>query len=161
METKKGNYAAIAVCLLALLFTCSAEDGDRSDDARLFAAIRTLTQLSFVSTTTTVPYTCHLSLNTQACRKRRRFRKALDLPKERSDKIPYRSDLDIVGSFADNHAIADTDDNEGSRDPKLALTLWQSFTSTYTIAVTTTNLLSTFSVSFFCSIVGGNFPPAC
>ncbi|XP_018025350.1 uncharacterized protein LOC108680931 [Hyalella azteca] len=153
---KGRKLLAVAVSLMALLITCSAEDGDRRDDARIIAVVSTWTQLSFVTSTTTKPYTCARLQNTAACRKRRSYRKALELPKSGSID-------DIGASLTDPrmHANADTDANEGSRDPKLALTLWQSFTSTYTMLMTSTDTARTFSVSFFCSIVGGNFPPAC
>ncbi|KAK4328782.1 hypothetical protein Pmani_000841 [Petrolisthes manimaculis] len=44
---------------------------------------------------------------------------------------------------------------------RIALTVWTTTSSTFTITATSTNSATTFSISFFCTVNGASFPPAC
>ncbi|MPC55309.1 hypothetical protein E2C01_049241 [Portunus trituberculatus] len=49
----------------------------------------------------------------------------------------------------------------GERDPRIALTVWTTVSSTYTVTATSTNTATTFSLSFYCTVNGASFPPSC
>lgn len=50
---------------------------------------------------------------------------------------------------------------DASRDPRIALTVWSTTSSTYTYTSKSTDTATTFSLSYFCTVIGFNFPPAC
>ncbi|XP_018007029.1 uncharacterized protein LOC108664847 [Hyalella azteca] len=138
------------------------------DDARLIAAISTWTQLSFVTSITTVPLTCTLAVqSTVACKKRRRYggRKFSLIPNfnEESSVPAVDGSMNLVSSPASQDDLeANTEDkNDEERSGRLALTVWRSFTSTYTMIMTSTNNAVTFSVSIACTIQGASFPAPC
>lgn len=47
------------------------------------------------------------------------------------------------------------------RDPRIALTVRFTTTSTVTVTSTSVNSAITFSLSFFCTVNGASYPPAC
>ncbi|XP_018007042.1 uncharacterized protein LOC108664861 [Hyalella azteca] len=138
------------------------------DDARLIAAISTWTQLSFVTSITTVPLTCNRAVQgTVACKKRRRYggRKFSLIPNFNDESsVPA-----VDGSINEGSSVARPDylvtdldgKNDEERSGRLALTVWRSFTSTYTMIMTSTNNAVTFSVSIACTIQGASFPAPC
>lgn len=52
-------------------------------------------------------------------------------------------------------------DDGSQRDPRIALTVWTTVSSTYTITDTSTNSATTFSLSYYCTVNGASYPPAC
>ncbi|KAF2350554.1 hypothetical protein FHG87_018692, partial [Trinorchestia longiramus] len=136
--------------------THSAPGSDRRDGGRVIAKFSTWTQLSFVTSTTVVPRTCATAMNAVACKKRKRKLKTLF---KDANELNLAFDGALEGSLASPKADGELDGSQ--RDPKIALTVWRSHTSTFTMIMTSTNLAITLSLSFACSIVGGNFPENC
>ncbi|KAF2357730.1 hypothetical protein FHG87_011512 [Trinorchestia longiramus] len=148
----------VAFCILTLAGLSSAEvpGSDRRDGGRVIAKFSTWTQLSFVTSTTVVPRTCAYITNV-ACKKRKKrsfgnLLKSMKVANADTDGV-------LEGSLASPRADGELDGSQ--RDPKIALTVWRSHTSTFTMIMTSTNLAITLSLSFACSIVGGNFPELC
>ncbi|XP_018025358.1 uncharacterized protein LOC108680936 [Hyalella azteca] len=138
------------------------------DDARLIAAISTWTQLSFVTSITTVPLTCNRAVQgTVACKKRRRYggRKFSLMPHltdgSSAPAVDGSMNLDASPAALDDLGAITEDKNDEERSGRLALTVWRSFTSTYTMIMTSTNNAVTFSVSIACTIQGASFPAPC
>ncbi|KAF2350552.1 hypothetical protein FHG87_018690 [Trinorchestia longiramus] len=133
------------------------------DDARVIAAISTWTQLSFVTSITTVPLTCNVAVeNTMACKKKRRksFRMVPKIDsKDFLQTVDGSMNTDTQTWPVEGNERQKIDDNE--RSGRLALTVWRSHTSTFTMIMTATNTALTFSVSFACTIMGASFPAPC
>ncbi|XP_042883749.1 uncharacterized protein LOC122260500 [Penaeus japonicus] len=142
------NWLVLGV-VLGLGCFCQARD---EEDGRIVAAFSTKTAFTFTTSTTTVPYTCISGdLPTAVCTKRRLRRTAPigDL------RAGYDMALD---SSLDTDEATETDEN---REARVALTFWSTLSSTFTITSTSTNSATTFSISFYCTITGANYPPAC
>ncbi|XP_042857946.1 uncharacterized protein LOC122244176 [Penaeus japonicus] len=144
-----------------LLVTSQARN---NDDARVVAAFSTRTVVTLTTVTTTVPLTCASFFGTMSCQKRRVRR----LVKMSDHDIATNGDFDpLVQSTLDDapegldhledqrfrHALA--------RDPRIALTIWSTSSSTFTYTSESTDLGTTFSLSYYCTAVGASFPPAC
>jgi len=150
--------------LLMLMCAASSANGSSGHStvshreyARMFATYTTKTILSITTSTTTVAYTCASKIGTNQCSKRR-FRKlaAIDLDKDMSKTV----NDDILESSLLDTVVPEADDGS-DRELRLALTIWSSTTSTFTLTSSSTNTSTTFSLSYYCSIAGINFPPAC
>ena len=63
----------------------------------------------------------------------------------------------LDGTLADK-----TDVFDGKyREKRLSFTLWTTTTTTLTVTSTSINSSTTFALSFFCTVAGVPFPPAC
>jgi len=145
-------------CLLILIYAVEAltPEEERQRDARFVAVQSYITELAFTTSTTTISDTCYTSIATNACR-RRSLRRSLRLLDVEAD--PAFSLDEVAGSMGTGEPL---DKEVDARSPRLlALTVWSSTTSTYTMLMTSTNTATKYSVSFYCSVVGGNFPPLC
>ncbi|XP_042858777.1 uncharacterized protein LOC122244874 [Penaeus japonicus] len=136
------------------------------DDARVVAAYTTRTVITLTTLTTTVPYTCANYFGANACQKRR-YRRFNNIDKD----LTAGDDFDpILGSTLDSapESLDDLEDArlkrelaDANRDPRIALTVWSTTSSTFTYTSESTNLSTTFSLSYYCTAVGASFPPAC
>ncbi|XP_071522188.1 uncharacterized protein [Panulirus ornatus] len=130
---------------------CLAEGRD-SDDARIAASRTTKTAIVLTTSTTVTPFTCALATNAAACQ-RRRYRRYSDLLLQ--DYGQERQDID--GSLSEVVENEPSDD----RDPRLAIRIISTVSSTFTVTSTSINSAITFSLSFFCTVNGAMLPPAC
>ncbi|MPC74688.1 hypothetical protein E2C01_069060 [Portunus trituberculatus] len=134
---------------------CCLVYGRDSDNARVAAIVKT-TKTAFILTTstTTTPFTCALYTNTAAICQRRRSLRYVSLTDPNNMSNP------VHGSMLDLTNPEDKDDvNE--RDPRIALSIHFTTTSTFTVTSTSINSAITFSLSFFCTVNGASYPPAC
>ncbi|KAK8403074.1 hypothetical protein O3P69_000948 [Scylla paramamosain] len=134
---------------------CCLASGRDSDNARVAAIVRLTKTAYFLTTsTTTTPFTCAIATNTAAvCQRRRNLRYvSLKDPTNMSNPI-YGSMLDLT-SPEDVEAVKE-------RDPRIALSIRFTTTSTFTVTSTSINSAITFSLSFFCTVNGASYPPAC
>ncbi|XP_037776272.1 uncharacterized protein LOC119573224 [Penaeus monodon] len=121
-------------------------------NGRIIAAFSTKTAFTFTTSTTTVPYTCISgALPTAVCTKRR-LRRTVPIGDLRAG-----ADMVLDSSMDTDDAI----ETEQEREARVALTFWSTLSSTFTITSTSTNSATTFSISFYCTIAGANYPPAC
>ncbi|XP_042883697.1 uncharacterized protein LOC122260475 [Penaeus japonicus] len=123
------------------------------EDARIVARYETKTAFLFTTSTTTVPFTCISGdLATTPCSKRRLRRTAPidDMNGNASGLLD--SSIDMVDSQLME---------ESNRNQRIAMTFWSTLSSTYTLTSTSTNSATTFSVSFYCTVAGVAYPPAC
>ncbi|XP_042857947.1 uncharacterized protein LOC122244177 [Penaeus japonicus] len=148
--------------LIILVFVVGVATASRGKDShedagKILAVYSQTTSISFSTSITTVPYTCARYFATTVCQKRRFRRVPSDI--ELSDAAEQ------LGSVALESTLGDTlDDDTASdalREQRLALTIWSTSSSTYTITSTSTNSSTTFSLSYYCSVVGANFAPSC
>ncbi|XP_037775726.1 uncharacterized protein LOC119572863 [Penaeus monodon] len=123
------------------------------DDARLVARYETKTAYIFTTSITTVPFTC-ISGDpaTTPCTKRRLRRTADIGDMKGTGEGLLDGSLDMEGTQLTEDA---------QRDERVAMTFWSTLSSTYTITSTSTNTGTTFSVSFYCTLAGAVYPPAC
>lgn len=150
------NKYIILLLLISMLHCSEGASHDR--DGRIIAAMSTFTKLTFSSSTTTISYTCATLVNTAACGRRRRRSTRIRSLKLTSDNAP----TELSDSLADSPSVHPASShNDSKRKGRIALTLWSSVTSTVTVLSTSINTLTTYSVSFWCSAVGGTFPPVC
>ncbi|XP_050737969.1 uncharacterized protein LOC127009189 [Eriocheir sinensis] len=138
--------------LSVLLSTCCLAYGRDSEDARVAAVVRTTKTAYFLTTsTTTTPFTCALGTNIAVCQRRKFHRYAsINQRIDGHETIVDGSMMDLV----DEEPIYE-------REPRIALTMRFTTTSTLTITSTSINRALTFSLSFFCTINGASYPPAC
>ncbi|XP_050737967.1 uncharacterized protein LOC127009187 [Eriocheir sinensis] len=139
-------------CGVLLGLLCSVQ-GRTDDDARIVAKRTTKTAVVLSTSTTTSPFTCAFRTNTQVCQRRsfRRFNPIND------DKVD-NTEMQLDGSQDD--ATWQLDD-DSQRESRIALTIWTTISSTYTITATSTNSATTFSLSYYCTINGASYPPSC
>ncbi|XP_027230404.1 uncharacterized protein [Penaeus vannamei] len=144
------NWLLLSV-VLGLGCLSQARDGE---DGRLVARYETKTAFIFTTSTTTVPFTCISGADaaTIPCTKRRLRRTAPIGDMKGSATGLLDSSLDLEGAQLTEDA---------PRDERVALTFWSTLSSTYTITSTSTNFATTFSVSFYCTLAGAIYPPAC
>ncbi|XP_027220247.1 uncharacterized protein [Penaeus vannamei] len=150
---------AIAVGVLA------TSDARSDDDARVVAAYTTRTAIVLTTLTTTVPFTCANQFGTNVCQKRR-YRRMVHIDKN----LDAADDIDALLAGSKN-APDSLDDQEearlkreladADRDPRIALTVWSTTSSTFTYTSESTNTGTTFSISYYCTAVGASLPPAC
>ncbi|XP_047473700.1 uncharacterized protein LOC125028298 [Penaeus chinensis] len=136
------------------------------DDARVVAAYTTRTAVILTTLTTTVPLTCANYFGTNVCQKRR-YRRFTNIEKD----LTTGDDFDPLLGGSQNAVPDSLDDQEdarlkreiadASRDPRIALTVWSTTSSTFTYTSESTNASTTFSLSYYCTAVGASFPPSC
>nr|XP_027220249.1 uncharacterized protein LOC113812544 [Penaeus vannamei] len=148
----------LIVALLVLGVAAASQAKDNSGDAaRVFARYSVTTVISFSTSVTTVPYTCGNNYNTAVCQRRRlrRIRSPVDLNagKDERASVPLESTLE--------ETLEDDSAPDALDKQRLGLTVWVTTSSTYTVTSTSTNSSTTFSLSYYCSIVGANLAPAC
>ena len=143
--------------------------GSRQD--RIFLAVpKTTTWYSLVTGFSTVPFACQRGINAVNCKKRR-IKKELyysDPLYRLGDKwfVSYLKSLYLYFRFEGDLASSINGNDQSptsstKRTGRLKLTLWSTLTQTFTLYSTVTNSASLFSVSFFCSVPGLNYPPVC
>ncbi|XP_047473707.1 uncharacterized protein LOC125028303 [Penaeus chinensis] len=159
----KGLVLSLALCVLAATSVSAREE----DNLRFLAKYTTTTAIVLSTLTSTVPYTCYNNLNDQVClgRRLRRLVKMEDLEAEHSESMSLDgSQGDSVAELdeleRDVRAAGDEDD-ESARDGRVALVVWSTSSSTYTITSKSTNSSTTFSLSYYCTAVGAPMAPAC
>ncbi|XP_066962123.1 uncharacterized protein [Macrobrachium rosenbergii] len=135
------------------------EDSARlsSLEARIVAAYSTRTVITLTTTTATAVSTCNQASGTNACQKRRirRFNKLSNVDQEEDGHLAdLQSALEEVPEGEPSNASS-------PREGRIALTIWTTTSSTYTITTTSTNTSTTLSISYYCSIVGGNMFGSC
>ncbi|XP_068208617.1 uncharacterized protein [Palaemon carinicauda] len=158
------KWLVFLVSVAALLAGTRGEDREDNQrlsnlEARIVAAYSTRTVLTLTTTTTTAVSTCNQAAGTNACQKRRirRFSKLTNVNQEEdSSLVDLQSALEEVSESDKNSAAAGA-----ARDGRIALTIWTTTSSTYTVTTTSTNTSTTFSVSYYCSIAGGNLFGSC
>ncbi|XP_045133183.1 uncharacterized protein LOC123517301 [Portunus trituberculatus] len=131
---------------------CSVQ-GRSDEDGRIVAKRTTKTAIVLTTSTTTTPFTCAFLTNNQVCQ-RRRFRRYQPI----YDEKKHDAAMVLDGSHGDD---AWRMEEGGERDPRIALTVWTTVSSTYTVTATSTNTATTFSLSFYCTVNGASFPPSC
>ncbi|XP_047741259.1 uncharacterized protein LOC108664848 [Hyalella azteca] len=150
----------ISVLLALVIFRSSTAQLDK-ERGRFLGALSTITHLTFVTTTSTIPYTCYTSFATVNCGRRKRS----NSQQPRQDSwLPAAPELS--GSLSEagpevQTRVAVAEEYVGERKGRFAVTVWTSVTTTYTIIMTATNLSITYSVSILCSVPGATFPNAC
>ncbi|XP_064077762.1 uncharacterized protein LOC135195461 [Macrobrachium nipponense] len=148
----------LALTIFALLGTmCLGRD---ANDARIVAAYSTRTAITLTTITSVQPYTCFLYTNAVACQKRRLRRQkslqqSIDEFADLNDKAILEGTVE-EGSEAEGRAL-DSKDRQG----RIALTVWTTSSSTYTITSTSINTAVTYSLSYYCSVSGLPVAPAC
>ncbi|XP_071522185.1 uncharacterized protein [Panulirus ornatus] len=139
------------LCLLCLAQGREAEDG------RLIAARSTKTAIVLTTSTTAAPFTCALATNAAACQ-RRRYRRysSLNTHTLAADGLLLDGSMDddVVGEGG-GRPLANP------REGRVALVVWTTLSSTFTVTATSINSSTTFSLSFFCTVNGAALPPAC
>ncbi|KAK7080808.1 hypothetical protein SK128_003826 [Halocaridina rubra] len=155
---------------LALLVLVKAEN---ERDGRIVVAYSTKTAYSITTSVTTIPLTCASTGNPVVCKKRRYRRyKNIILPKSdlTGPDLDASHEEAVAGTGRDFESfMRDTDisnfdkDQDGSnrREGKIAVTVWTTRSSTFTVTSTSINSALTFSVSYFCTFNGANLAPAC
>ncbi|XP_071522190.1 uncharacterized protein [Panulirus ornatus] len=140
-----------------LVIFCLAEGRD-SEDARVIATRSTKTAIILTTSTTTTPFTCALLTNAATCQ-RRRYRRYTAI----NENHLQEDEALLDGSLADDeeHSRSERDAPAEERDPRIALTIWTTSSSTFTVTSTSINTAITFSLSFYCTVNGVAFPPAC
>ncbi|XP_068208614.1 uncharacterized protein [Palaemon carinicauda] len=146
---------AIAVFVL-LVVICHGRD---ANDARIVAAYSTRTAITLTTITSVQPYTCYLFTTTFACQKRR-------LRRQKPENALLEASLDedkllLDGTFDDPEGGPEGRALNQDRKGRIALTVWTTSSSTYTITSTSINTATTFSLSYYCSINGFPYAPAC
>nr|XP_045605589.1 uncharacterized protein LOC123762892 [Procambarus clarkii] len=134
-----------------LTILCLAHGRESSDAKLLVAAYSTKTAYFLTTSTTTTPYTCAFKVQTQVCQ-RRRFKRYSSV-----DDVVVRDLSPLEGTLED----AIEGDAKNKRNPRIALTIWSTTTSTYTVTSTSINSATTFSLSFYCTVSGASALPVC
>merc|ERR1712198_144379 len=130
-----------------------ASDARSEDDARIVAAYSTRTVVTLTTLTSTVPLTCAVYFGAAVCQKPR-FRRFSNIDEDLmagDDLNPLlEGTLDMKPDALDDmeEARAKREAVEAGRDPRIALTVWSTTSSTYTL-------------SYYCTAVGASMPPAC
>ncbi|XP_018025354.1 uncharacterized protein LOC108680935 [Hyalella azteca] len=149
-----------SVLLAFVVFRLSGAQLDE-ERGRFLGALSTITHLSIVTTTSTIPYTCYTSFATTTCGRRKRSLGQL-LPHDgRLPTAPALSGSLSEAAHVVQTRAAVTEEHVGERKGRFAVTVWTSVTTTYTMIMTTTNLSTTYSVSILCSVAGATFPNTC
>ncbi|KAK3849954.1 hypothetical protein Pcinc_043314 [Petrolisthes cinctipes] len=138
---------------VVLGFMSVVVEGREKEDGRIIAAYSTRTAFVISSTTTTVFFTCERLNNGDACQ-RRRFKRysIMDFSDHDRHSRPFGTrELDpSEGDFLTPSPINEEVNNREGR--LVALTIWTTTSSTFTITATSTDNATTFSLSFFCTI---------
>ncbi|XP_045605588.1 uncharacterized protein [Procambarus clarkii] len=137
------------VVLLALCLLSTPTHGRSEEDARIVAARSTKTAISFTTSTTVTPYTCALVINAKVCQ-RRRYKRYSSV-----------NNWGLENDYEELHGSVPELSSSGGREGRIALTIWSTTTSVYTVTTTSINSSTTFSVSFYCTVNGASFPPLC
>nr|XP_053641411.1 uncharacterized protein LOC128695045 [Cherax quadricarinatus] len=140
----------LLVCVAAAL--CGVAQGRSEDDARIIAARSTKTAISLTTSTTVTPYTCAFLTNAAVCQRRRYRRYSALTPDEASNGMD-KIDGPLEGSLLES--------DPSNREGRIAITIWTTVTTIYTVTSTSINSATTFSLSFYCTVNGASFPPAC
>ncbi|XP_064077761.1 uncharacterized protein LOC135195460 [Macrobrachium nipponense] len=155
------KWLVLFVSVTALLAGARGEEEEddarlSSLEARIVAAYSTRTVITLTTTTATAVSTCNQASGTNACQKRRirRFNKLSNVDQEEDGQADLQSALEEVPQ-------GDASSVGSSREGRIALTIWTTTSSTYTITTTSTNTSTTLSISYYCSIVGGNMFGSC
>ncbi|XP_066964601.1 uncharacterized protein [Macrobrachium rosenbergii] len=149
----------LALVVFALLgAVCLGRD---ENDARIVAAYSTRTAITLTTITSVQPYTCAFSVTNTPCQGRRmRRREALGLGPE-DDALAGDDKTLLDSTFEDPLSSEGRAQDSADRQGRIALTVWTTSSSTYTITSTSINSATTYSLSYYCSINGFPFPPAC
>merc|ERR1719474_1855150 len=97
----------------------------------------------------------------------RRYQRLLD--EEELDMASQRDERSLDGSingdgdlFNDSLVSGLEDESFASaKEGRVALTVWSTSTSAYTYTSTSINSSTTMSISYWCSVDGMSYPPAC
>ncbi|XP_066962108.1 uncharacterized protein [Macrobrachium rosenbergii] len=148
----------LALTIFALLGTmCLGRD---ANDARIVAAYSTRTAITLTTITSVQPYTCFLNTNAVSCQKRRlRRQKFFKHPVDEFSDIDDKTALD--GTFTEDQLAEGKGLDSQDRQGRIALTVWTTSSSTYTITSTSINTAITYSLSYYCSVSGFPVAPAC
>ncbi|XP_042219969.1 uncharacterized protein LOC121864871 isoform X2 [Homarus americanus] len=136
-----------------LLAVLSTTQGRNPEDGKVVAAHTTRTAIVLTTSTTVRPFTCALATNPEVCQKRR-FRRYSAI----ADQLLENDGPSLDGSLL---GLVDQDSESSARKPRIALNIIFTTSSTYTVTATSTNRAITFSLSFFCTVNGASYPPAC
>merc|ERR1719167_770011 len=151
------KFFVLGLAVLALLGTTQARN---EEDGRVVAAYSTMTAIVLSTSTTTVPYTCAILPGTVGCQ-RRRYRRFMNIDR---DLTPAEELSPLLEGTMDTppEALDETDEArfkraaEGDREPRIALTVWTTTSSTFTFTSESVNSSTTFSLSYFCTVVGAD-----
>ncbi|XP_068208417.1 uncharacterized protein [Palaemon carinicauda] len=145
----------LIVVVCAVLFTKS--QGRGVEDGRLVAAYSTRTVLTLTTITSEHPLTCVVNPGIANCGKRRFRRYRISIRGDFDEKLAgLESSLD-----EEDLEIDEKSPSSSTRDGRIALTVWTTSSSTFTITSTSVNTSTTFSLSYYCTVAGASFPPAC
>jgi len=156
------KWVHIAIALLGVSLVYGDEDGAAAAERqqRILAAYSTRSILSFTTTTVTSLYTCASAYNGATCRLGRKMRRYKSITEEQ-DAGADRGERNLDSSL-DNMEDITEDKSEGeNRDGRIALTVWSTTTTPYTWTSTSINSSTTLSLSYWCSVAGVGYPPAC
>ncbi|XP_066964586.1 uncharacterized protein [Macrobrachium rosenbergii] len=149
----------LALVVFALLGTvCLGRD---ANDARIVAAYSTRTALTLTTITSVQPYTCVVNPATTPCQGRKiRRRQSTGLIAE-DDSLAGDDTTLLDSTFEDPLSPEGRAANSANRQGRIALTVWTTSSSTYTVTSTSINSATTYSLSYYCSINGFPYPPTC
>ncbi|XP_071522191.1 uncharacterized protein [Panulirus ornatus] len=165
----KGTLALVFIALLGTTHGLLGDGSAHGDEERFLAQKQTTTILRVTTSTTTVPLTCALTVSSNVCSAKRRRRVATITklnPEALGDTLSLSGSVDeelrrearpAAGGIFD---VVDGIKAPGPQ-PHLALKIWSSVYSTFTVTTTTTDSSTTFSLFFMCSVAGATLPPAC
>lgn len=159
----------LAIALLAVALATGSEDSSSSDkNARILAAYSTRTIVSLSTTTVTSAYTCLSKVSATGClgRKMRRYKKLMNEEElDSGDRLRFREEKSLEGSVNTDDLLVDTsvqESDDDMREGRIALTVWSTTTSSYTVTSTSTNKSTTLSLSYWCSAGAWlDYPPTC
>jgi len=150
--------AALALLGVAAVYGAGDDDEQLQRQQRILAAYSTRTVFSMTTTTVTSLFTCGSAWSTGTCLAGRKMRRYLAMNDESLNM--EQLDGDLSGSLSDD-TIAGDSEAGADREGRIALTVWSTTTTPYTWTSTSTNTATTLSLSYWCSIIGGNYPPSC
>ncbi|XP_064077763.1 uncharacterized protein LOC135195462 [Macrobrachium nipponense] len=149
----------LALVVFALLGTvCLGRD---ANDARIVAAYSTRTAITLTTITSVQPYTCAFAVTTTPCQGRRMYRREFLGMFPEDDSLAGDDKTLLDSTFEDPLISEGRALDSADRQGRIALTVWTTSSSTYTITSTSTNFATTYSLSYYCSINGFPYPPSC
>ncbi|XP_042210270.1 uncharacterized protein LOC121858100 [Homarus americanus] len=143
----------VSVCVVLLLILSSMaegvqEEGDGKEAKFFIKNYSTITWTFLSSFTSTVPYTCYLSLAAaEGCATGRRLRRS------RSLSLNHEATVTDLLSSTDEGSL-DVLDGLSNQEEKLFFTLWKTSSSTVTVTTFSTNRSVTISASLMCIYPG-------
>ncbi|XP_042219971.1 uncharacterized protein LOC121864873 [Homarus americanus] len=129
----------------------------RNDDAaaRVIAVQSVRTTVVLTTLTSSAPVTCAFATEDAVCQ-RRRFRRFQAL-----NHLNQNDQALVEGSMADEDDLYSREERDADRQPRVAFTIWSTTSSTFTVTTTSFTTGTTFSLSFFCTVSGADFPNKC